>query len=99
MQIPILIERIDGNGFLARGGEPLALTAEGGSKEEALANLKEKLQARLAGGALVVPFDLPAQPHPLAEFVGMFKDDPLIKEWKKSMKAYRKKRDKDADKP
>lgn len=99
MQIPILIERIDGNGYRARGGEPLALTAEGSSQEEAIANLKEKLQARLSGGAVVVPFDLPTKPHPLAEFAGMFKDDPLIKEWKKSMKAYRRKRDKDADKP
>lgn len=99
MQIPILIEPIAGNGYRARGGEPLALTAEGGTQEEALANLKEKLQARLSRGAVVVPFELPSQPHPLAEFVGMFKDDPLIEEWKKSMKAYRRKRDKDADKP
>jgi hypothetical protein len=99
MQIPILIEPMKGNGYRARGGEPLALTAEGATQEEALANLSEKLQARLCNGAVLVPFDLPAQPHPLAEFVGMFKDDPLIDEWKKSMKAYRKKRDKEADKP
>ena len=98
MQIPILIEPIAGNGYRARGGEP-PLTAEGGTQEEALANLKEKLRARLGHGTLVVPFDLPASPHPLAEFVGMFKDDPLIKDWKKSMKAYRRKRDKDADRP
>lgn len=99
MQIPILIEPIAGNGYRAQGGEPLALTAEGATQEEALAKLKEMLQARLSRGAVVVPLDLPAQTHPLAEFAGMFKDDPLIKEWKKSMKAYRRKRDKDADKP
>lgn len=99
MQIPILIEPIAGNGYRARGGEPLALTAEGGTQEEALANLKEKLQARLARGAVVVPLELPSQPHPLAEFAGMFKDDPLLKHWKKSMAAYRRKVDKDSDKP
>jgi len=99
MQIPILIEPIAGNGFRARGGEPLALTAKGASQEEALANLKEKLQARLAKGAVVVPFELPSPAHPLAEFAGMFKDDPCLKEWKKSMAAYRRKVDKDADKP
>ena len=99
MQIPILIEPVAGNGYLARGGEPLALTAEGASQEEALANLREKLHARLGHGAVVVPLELPAQRHPLAEFAGMFKDDPLLKEWKKSMKAYRRKVDKDADKP
>lgn len=98
MQIPILIERMGSNGYRARGGEPLAITAEGGTQEEALANLKKKLHARLRRG-VVVPFELPAQAHPLAEFVGMFKDDPLIQDWKRSMKAHRKNRDKDADRP
>lgn len=46
-----------------------------------------------------VPFDLPTQRHPLAEFVGMFQGDPWIKEWKRSMKAHRRKRDKHANKP
>jgi hypothetical protein len=99
MQIPILIEPIAGNGYRARGGEPLALTAEGASQAESLANLKEKLHARLGGGAVVVSLELPSQPHPLAEFAGMFKGDPLLKEWKKSMAAYRQKVDKDANKP
>src|SRR5262245_6939988 len=99
MQIPILIEPIAGNGYRARGAETLALTAEGASQEEALAKLKEKLQARLSGGAVVVPLELSSQPHPLAEFAGMFKDDPWLKEWKKSMAAYRRKVDKDANKP
>ena len=99
MQIPILIEPMEGNGYRAIGGEPFAMTAEGSTQDEALANLREKLQAKLCNGAVVVPLDLPARPHPLAEFVGMFKDDPLIEDWKKSMKAYRKKRDKEADKP
>jgi hypothetical protein len=48
---------------------------------------------------IVLPSELPTQQHPLAEFVGMFKDDPLIKQWKESMKAHQRKRDKDADKP
>src|SRR5436309_2885043 len=99
MQIPILIEPMAGNGYRARGGEPLGLTAEGSTREEAMANLKEKLHVKLREGAVVVPLDLPSPAHPLAEFVGMFQDDPLIEEWKKSMKAYRRKRDKDADRP
>jgi hypothetical protein len=37
--------------------------------------------------------------HPLAEFAGMFKQDPFLGDWKKSMAAYRRKVDKDADKP
>jgi predicted RNase H-like HicB family nuclease len=99
MEIPILIEPISGNGYRARSGEPLASTADGASQDEALTNLKEKLQARLCNGAVVVPLELPSQEHPLAEFAGMFKDDPLLKEWKKSMAAYRRKIDMHANKP
>jgi hypothetical protein len=99
MQIPILIERIAGNGYRASGGEPLPLTAEGDTQEAAMSNLKEKLKARLSHGAVVIPLELSASEHPLSDLVGMFKDDPLIEEWKKSMKAYRRKRDKDAGKP
>ena len=99
MQIPILIEPMERKGYRARGGEPLALTAEGDTREEALANLTKKLHARLRRGGVVVPLVLPEQPHPLAEFVGMFRDDPFIEGWKKSMKAHRKNRDKDASRP
>lgn len=99
MQIPILNEQVEGNGYRACGVEPLVITAEGGTQEEAIANLRKKFQTRLRGGAVVVPLDLLEEPHPLAEFVGIFKGDPLIMEWKKSMKEYRRNRDKDADKP
>jgi len=43
----------------------------------------------------VVPLSFPSSPS-ACEFVGMFRNDPLIKEWKKSMAAYRRKVDKDA---
>jgi hypothetical protein len=76
VQLPVLIERIAGNGYRASGGEPLALTAEGPTREAALAKLKEQVQARLGHHAEVVPMELTPEPHPLAEFAGMFKDDP-----------------------
>lgn len=99
MQIPVLIEPKAGNGYRARGGEPLALTADGATQQEALAKLREKLEARLCQGAVVVPLEVSPPPHPLAEFIGMFKDDPWIKDWKKSMADYRRKVDRDADNP
>jgi predicted RNase H-like HicB family nuclease len=99
MQIPILIEPIAGNGYRARGGEPLALSAEGATREEALAKLQEQLQARLRNGAEIVPLESGPQAHPLAKFVGMFKDDPGIEDWKKSMAQYRRKIDRHPELP
>jgi len=58
MEIPVLIEPVAGNGYRARTGDPLALTAEGATPAEALANLRSILQERLDGGArLVSPGD------------------------------------------
>lgn len=99
MQIPILIEPIAGNGYRATGGPPLAVTVEAPTREEALARLKEQLHARLGNGAEVVPLELTNAAHPLAKFVGMFKSDPLIKHWKKSMAEYRRQIDEDEDRP
>src|SRR5688572_2617752 len=91
MQIPVLIERIADNGFRARGGEPLGLTGEGATREEAVAKLREKCQARLQQGAELISLDVGSAPHPWMEFAGMFKDDPLIPEWKQSITEYRQK--------
>ena len=99
MQIPVLIEPVAGNGYRARGGEPLALTAEGPTRELALARLKEQLQAHLRTGAEIVSLELAPEPHPLAEFVGMFKDDPMLEEWKQAMAEYRRKVDENPNRP
>jgi hypothetical protein len=93
MQIPILIEPIAGNGYRARGGALLALTAEAPTREAALAKLKEQLEAQIRKGAEIVPLEIGPSPHPLAEFIGMFKDDPWIEDWKQAMAHYRRKID------
>jgi hypothetical protein len=51
----------------------------------------------MKAGAAIVPLEVPAGPHPLAQFVGMFKDDPLIDEWKEAMADYRRKINEDPD--
>ena len=75
MEILILIEPVLGNGYRARGGPLLDLSADGSTREEALAKLREQLEARMSAGAAIVPLQVPAQ-HPWAQFAGMFKDDP-----------------------
>ena|SRR5438093_263744 len=94
---PVLIEPIAGNGYRARGGEPLPLCAEGATREKALAKLKEQLQARLSNGAELVPLEVPASPNPWVEFAGMFKDDPLFDDWQKAIEEYRREVDADPD--
>jgi hypothetical protein len=81
LEIPVLIEPVAGNGFRATSGPPLALTAEGATRDEALAKLRDQLNNRLRHGQEVVALEVSAGPHPLAEFAGMFRDDPAIDDW------------------
>ncbi len=91
MRISVLIEPVPGKGYRARGGEPLVLIAEGATRDEALQNLREQIEKRIAGGAEIVSIDLPEQKpaHALLPYAGMIQDDPLVEEWKQAMAEYR----------
>jgi hypothetical protein len=54
MQIPVLVERVNGKGYRACGKEPFAVSARGATREEALAKLRAKIQARLKKGSEIV---------------------------------------------
>jgi predicted RNase H-like HicB family nuclease len=99
MQIPVLVERVKGNGYRARGKDPFAVSARGATREEALAKLRAKIQTRLKNGTEIVGLDVGPQPHPLAEFAGMFKDDPLFEDVLKIMAENRKRMNEDPDVP
>ncbi len=99
MHIPVLIEPVEGNGFRARGGEPLALSAEGATEEEALRRLREQIDDRLASGTRLVSLQVPARGNPWTEFAGMFKDDPHFDEWQEAIAENRRKADADPDVP
>jgi hypothetical protein len=89
MQIPVLVERVMGNGYRARGKDPFAVSARGATREEALAKLRAKIQTRLKNGTEIVGLEVGAQQHPWMDFAGMFKDDPWMDDWVQSMADYR----------
>ena len=89
MQIPVLVERVKGNGYRARGTEPFAVSAKGATREEALAKLRAKIQTRLKNGTELIGLEIGAESNPWMEFAGMFKDDPWIEDWKQSVEEYR----------
>src|SRR2546422_2893574 len=99
MQIPVVVERVKGNGYRARSAEPVAISARGSTREEALAKLREKIDTRLKKGTELIGLEVGSQPHPLAEFAGMFKDDPDFEEVLKIMAENRRRMDEDPDVP
>lgn len=94
MQLHVLIEPVDGNGFRAESGSPLAVTAHGGTRDEALENLRKAISTRLEAGAEIATVEFPSE-HRLAKFAGVFKDNPLFDEWQEAIEEYRRQRDED----
>jgi predicted RNase H-like HicB family nuclease len=99
MQIPVLVERVKGNGYRARGTEPFAVSARGATREEALAKLRAKIQTQLKKGRELVSLEIGQDSDPWMEFAGMFKADPWIDDWKRSVEEYRQKVENDPDAP
>lgn len=95
MQIAVLIEKVPGNGYRARGTEPLGLCGEGATREEAVASLRQQCEEQFRQGAELISVEVGPQPHPWLPFAGMFKDDPLIKDWRGSVEEYRQSIDDD----
>jgi hypothetical protein len=89
MQIPVLIEPMKNERYRARGQEPFAVSATGATPDEALTKLRAKIEDRLKNGVRLVGLEVGPQPHPWAEFAGMFRDDPGIDDWVQSMADYR----------
>ena len=85
MQIPVLIEAVNSNSYRVSTGQPLALSAEGATRDEALQQLQLAFQQRLRAGAEVVSFELSAADHFLAPYAGMFKDNPLFDAWQQAI--------------
>ena len=100
MPIQVLIEPVANHGFRATSGEPIPLSVEAPTREQALAKLKKRLQARLKNGAELVPLEVAPRPHPWMEFAGMYDpNDPVVQDWEKATAAYRRKIDEHPERP
>jgi predicted RNase H-like HicB family nuclease len=93
VELSVLIQQVAGNGFRASCGEPIAATAEGATREEALTNLRNALQARVRG-AEVVRLTIPIRTAPTT---AVWPDDPITRDWLDGIAATRKTADENPD--
>jgi predicted RNase H-like HicB family nuclease len=99
MRLSVLIEPVPGQGYLAKGGEPFAVTAEGATRDDALQKLREIIEGKIAAGAEIVTLDVPFPEHPWLPFAGMFRDDTLVEEWKQTLAELRRQDEEDRLEP
>ena len=99
MEIPVLIEPVQENGYRAigAGGLSLGLAAEGETRQEAIDKLGRLVQVRLLQGAEIIPVQLPPAPHPWSQDFGWLQDDPLLTAWRQAMEEYRQQLDSDPE--
>lgn len=85
MEVDVLVEPIAGDRFRARTGEPFAVTAEGGTDDEAVSRVRAAVAERIRDGAKLVRIHIgipgPANPLP---------DDDLTREWIEELKRIRR---------
>jgi hypothetical protein len=101
MQFPIFIEPVANNGYRASSGSPLALSADGATRDEALRNLQQQLRQRMQAGGEVATVEIPAHPieNPWVRYAGMFKDDPDFQDVVDIMAENRRQMDADPEIP
>ena len=100
MAIDVFVERIGKGRFRATSGGPLRARVEARTRDAAIAKLKKQVGKQLRNGELVsVELAAPTQQNPWIEFAGMFKDDPWIEDWKRSVAEYRRQKDSEPDLP
>jgi hypothetical protein len=97
MEIPVLIEPLpNGKGFRAKTGEPLSLSAEGTTRDDALSQLQSLTSGRLATGAEIVPMAVKTG-NPWVDLAGFLPDDELTREWMDILRENRKKANESVD--
>jgi hypothetical protein len=98
MKIPVLVEPIANDGFRATSGPPFAVSAEGMTRDEALARLREEINRRMAEGAVVMPLEITTtEENPWLAVAGMFRNNPLFDEWQAAIEEYRRKVDEEEE--
>lgn len=91
MQIPVLIERVLGNGFRASVAFPFGFTVEGTTRDEVVQKTQQLIANKLKAGSELVQVHVPVEEdNPWLKMSGMWdKDDPLVQEWKEIMRENR----------
>jgi hypothetical protein len=97
VNVTVFVEQIEPQRFRAETSQPVALSTEGSSPEEAIQRLRDLAQKRLAAGE-IVRIEIPGlvESSPWTRFAGIWRDHPDIDEYGENIAEYRRRVDEDA---
>lgn len=90
MELNVFVEPIGPHTFQASITQPLAIVAQGATKEDAVAQVQEMAQRRLRSGEIVSVQVEGVADHPWLRFAGIWKDDPDFRKFQANIREYRK---------
>lgn len=100
MQIDVLLQPIEGNGYRATTVTPTHLVAEAATREQALNQLRTLVQKQLSEAELVtLQVPLRHEPNPLLAVAGILKDHPDLAEVEEYIRERRQQIDADPNWP
>ncbi|MDH3716631.1 MAG: hypothetical protein OES79_00795 [Planctomycetota bacterium] len=100
MDVAVVLERVEGNGYRATAFAPAPLVAEASTREEAMDKLRDMICEKLSSAELVqlrIPELKVADPW--LAYAGVWRDNPDVAEIEENMKEYRRAVDADSDRP
>ena len=98
MEIAVLLEPRNGQGYRAISLNPTRLVTEAPTREEALEQLRQLVRGQFSQGELVrLEVPLPGESHPWTAIAGTWKDHPDAAAFEQSMLDYRRQVDADPD--
>ena len=100
MEISVLLEPIENNGYRATMPAPTPLVAEAATREKALELLRELVQGKFSKAELIqMEVSVPGEAHSWKGLAGIWKEHPDATGFEQNVKDYRKKVDSDPGRP
>jgi hypothetical protein len=100
MEIAVIVEKVDDNGFRARASMPEALSIEGPSRDAVLTGMRALLQEKLADVEVIrLDISVPGEENPWLAVAGMWKGNSDALEAEEYARQYRQQVDADPERP
>jgi predicted RNase H-like HicB family nuclease len=93
VEIPVTVGPTPLGGFRAESPSPFTVVAEGSTREEAVAKVREELNKQLEQGQIVLIEVGSKEVNPWLRMAGTLKDNPIVDEWRGAVEEYRRQRD------
>jgi hypothetical protein len=98
MEISVILEQVNGNGYRATTLVPTTLVAEAPTRDEAVDKIQSLIVERLSHAELIqVTIPVTAHINPWLAIAGTWRDHPEIDQVQENIDAYRREVDADPD--